>query len=153
MSAFASLFAYNRWCNERLMAACLGAPGGVVATPIDGTFESVLRTAQHLLGVETVYLQMMSGEDPSEPGRQPVAETAAALAEIDARLEAFVAGLDDATLARRFTVPWFERDFAVADGLLQVITHSCEHRADIASALNRLGVETPPIDYIARLLD
>ena len=41
------------------------------------------------------------------------------------------------------------KEFAVRDGLFQVLAHSIEHRADIAHFLSRLGYKTPPIDYIA----
>lgn len=157
MDVLSSLFEYNRWCNARILEACAAAPEELIRRPMDGLFESVLRTAQHLAQVEAVYLGFVGGSagtstSPRDWVAMGIEEVRTAVEEIDRAYLTFVTNLDAEVLERKFFVPWFEREFAVGDGLLQVVTHSCEHRADLASALNRLGVETPPIDYVARLL-
>jgi uncharacterized damage-inducible protein DinB len=34
-----------------------------------------------------------------------------------------------------------------------VATHSVEHRADLASAISRFGVPTPPLDYVVWVME
>lgn len=153
MHVLSSLFEYNRWCNARVLATCAAAPPDVLARPMDGLFENVLRTAQHLAQVEAVYLGFVGGGAiEADWLALPIDGVHQEMDRIDLAYLSFVEGATDSVLERRFYVPWFEREFRVGDGLLQVITHSCEHRADIGSALARVGVATPPIDYVVGLM-
>jgi hypothetical protein len=51
-----------------------------------------------------------------------------------------------------FHIPWFARDFTLATGLRQVLTHSGNHRADVNQWLPRFGVESADVDYIGLAL-
>jgi hypothetical protein len=51
-------------------------------------------------------------------------------------------------LVEGVAIPWFERDFTVAQCLRQVLTHSANHRADINQWLPRFGIESTDVDYI-----
>lgn len=142
------MFRYNAWANERILGAAAQLSQEQASAPVAGIYGSVLETARHMLGVERVYLELMGGDAPAFPeGLDAVGlnETAAALG---CAYQAFIAGLSNPDLGRRFRVPWFDREFTVGDGLIQVATHSIEHRADLASAISRLGATTPPLDYI-----
>jgi uncharacterized damage-inducible protein DinB len=39
----------------------------------------------------------------------------------------------------------------VRDGLLQVLSHSAQHRSQVLSWLSSQGVETPDLDYVLML--
>jgi uncharacterized damage-inducible protein DinB len=58
---------------------------------------------------------------------------------------------DEAWLESTFSVPWFGFALSRRDGLLQVWTHSAQHRAQVLSALGSHDIEVPDVDYIFML--
>ncbi len=149
MSTFASLYQYNAWANEQVLAVAEQLQSEQLTGPVEGMYGSILDTAAHMLGVEENFLLLMSGKEAKYPDKPGMATIRQRLAANGAGFESFVANLTGEELARRFLVPWFKREFTVEDGLLQAIVHSTEHRADLCGALTRAGLKTPPIDYIA----
>jgi uncharacterized damage-inducible protein DinB len=65
----------------------------------------------------------------------------------------FLSELTAAKLQRSFQMPGLGCDLTIEQGIIQVVTHSTQHRADLASALTRLGVTPPPLDYVQLLFD
>ena len=151
MNPLVSLVEYHRWANGRLLAVCRETATEKLEQAIDGTVESVLKTAWHMLAVQQAFIEMMTSALTAVPAEVPIDALAVRSEELDGRLEALVAGLTEGEAARMFLVPWFGKELTVQDGLLQLLTHSIEHRADMASALNRLGLKTPELDYIFRI--
>lgn len=149
MSTFASIYRYNGWANDQVMAVAEQLKPDQLTGPVEGMYGSVLDTAAHLLGVEENFLLLMSGKEAKYPDKPDAGTIRQRLAANSAGFESFVANLTNDDLARRFPVPWFKREFTVEDGLLQAIVHSTEHRADLCGAITRAGLKTPPIDYIA----
>jgi uncharacterized damage-inducible protein DinB len=100
----------------------------------------------HLAQVEFVYLRMIRGLAPDRLSRDLT------LDEIDSVLAETDTGLVEEARSRspeqRVRIPWFEREFGVAQCLRQVLTHSANHRADINGWLPRFGVESTDQDYI-----
>jgi uncharacterized damage-inducible protein DinB len=141
-------FRYSAWATRRFVGVMRGPEGARLLEPVEGIYGSVLQTLRHLLQVEDGYLELM-GVRPRVLPREPDIGTCTDLIDvISDSYVAFARQLAESDLARTFNIPWFERDSCVGDGLLQVLMHSTEHRADLASALTRLGANTPPIDYI-----
>jgi len=149
MSTIASLYEYNAWANERVMQVAEQVSSEQLAGPVEGMYGSILDTAAHLLGVEENFLLLMSGGETKRPDKPDIPTIRQRLAASGAGFDRFIANLKGDELARRFTVPWFKRQFTIEDGLVQVCIHSTEHRADLCAALTRAGLKTPPIDYIA----
>ena len=56
---------------------------------------------------------------------------------------------DEVWLETTLHVPWFDFEMTMRDGLLQVLTHSEQHRAQVLSVLGARGLETPEIDYVS----
>jgi uncharacterized damage-inducible protein DinB len=153
MQTLGSLVRYNTWANARILPLLsqLGEPQ--LTAPVEAMAGSILETAQHLLMVEQVYLQMIGGEVATRPEPTAAAELVEAAARAGAGYAALLGTLDESSLEVQFRVPWFEREFTRRDGLIQAITHSTEHRADLAAALTRAGVTTPPIDYVVSVIE
>jgi uncharacterized damage-inducible protein DinB len=149
MSSFVSLYRYNGWANEQVMAVAGQLTSEQLNGPVEGMYGSILDTAAHLFGVEENFRLLMTGKDAKYPDKPDAGTIRQRLAANNAEFERFVANLTNDDLARKFRVPWFKRDFTVEDGLLQTIVHSTEHRADLCGAMTRAGLKTPPIDYIA----
>jgi uncharacterized damage-inducible protein DinB len=57
----------------------------------------------------------------------------------------------DDTLASPLNVPWFDFAMTCRDGLLQVLTHSAQHRSQVLSRLSAQGIATPDLDYVLML--
>jgi uncharacterized damage-inducible protein DinB len=49
-------------------------------------------------------------------------------------------------------IPWIEFRPSARQALLQVLTHSAQHRPQLAMQLERLGVEVPNFDYITMVV-
>lgn len=153
MQTLLSLFHYNVWANGRILPLLNQLSSEQLSAPVEAMFGAILDTASHLLGVERVYLQMLSDEPAQRPPAFALEALAPTSAELGAGYHDLIARLDEAALTATFSVPWFKRNFTRRDGLLQVVTHSTEHRADLAAALTRFGIATPPIDYAVYVID
>lgn len=147
MRLLADAFEYNGWATHQLGAVCRGIPAEQVSGKEEWQYESILGLWQHINQVERAYLRLMGAATVPDPGDSLEGYLESAEACRDAFVT-FARSLDDAGMERMFTVPWFERDFTVGDGMFQVLSHSIEHRADVAHFLSRLGHQTPPIDYV-----
>ncbi|OAI40289.1 hypothetical protein AYO38_06135 [bacterium SCGC AG-212-C10] len=142
-------FQYDAWATDRLLTVTALLDETQLNQKVDGMFGSTLDTWRHQIQVSYVYHRMIFGGLPErEFAAAPLPELVEVAATLGPLYDEATTNLGEGELQRKFNVPWFERDFSVEDGLFQVITHSIEHRADIASALSRFGLETPPIDYV-----
>jgi uncharacterized damage-inducible protein DinB len=66
----------------------------------------------------------------------------------------WIAGLQDADLARRIETPFIPgQTFSIEQALLQVCMHSHGHRAQCATRLRQLGGIPPSMDFILWLKD
>jgi uncharacterized damage-inducible protein DinB len=105
-----------------------------------------------MISVETNYLRLMRGEPPRA---ERFAQVSEALERTDAVSEEYLALITEASefdLTRLFRMPGLGRKLSLEQGLIQVATHSTQHRADLASALTRLGQEPPALDYVQLLM-
>jgi uncharacterized damage-inducible protein DinB len=142
-------YQHNAWANARVFGAAARLTEEQLEEAMPGIYGGVHATARHLVEVEDGFLALITRDATRE--RLPemrLDELTDVLANRDQRFIELVTSLDDGALEQRFFIPWFKREARVGDGLLQVLNHSTEHRADLASALTRLGIETPPVDYI-----
>lgn len=147
MRLLVDAFEYNAWATRQLIDVCGRIPQEQLTRRQEWQYNSLLGLWRHIDDVERAYLGLMGVAERPEPKDSIEAYLASADAS-GAAFAPFVEGLDVRGMERLFNIPWFGRDFTVADGLFQVLTHSTQHRADIAHFLARLGHDTPPIDYV-----
>lgn len=146
MSHFADLFEYNAWANRQVFALTDQMTDEQRAAEMPELGGSVLELLDHTIRVEQAFLALMTGGERPDRGR-PYSQVREALA-------SSIAGYSDALpalerrIADRFAVPWFEREFTIEQALLQVATHSVQHRAGICAGIYRAGLEPPGLDYI-----
>ncbi len=152
MKTFALLFRHNAWANDRIIVSLGQAPAELLGPPGDGrngtTAAPPLQRLQHQLFVERGFLDALNGV-PRMP-QPPVTLDAMGAYSLETA-EGFAAlcgGLEDEALDRLFQVPWWERDFPVRTGLLQPLSHSGQHRAELAWILAGAGIDTGNLDYI-----
>ena len=145
----ADAFGHHVWATLQLIDACSPLGAEQLATPVPGTYGSILETTRHLVGADAAYLFVVSG------GRRPeIAEAGMGLAELRAAMEAngpawsVVLGedLDPAAIVVRHRDDGSTSSAPLGIRLAQAIHHGTDHRSQICTALTSLGIEPPSID-------
>lgn len=147
-------FDYERDAHARVLAAMNAVPPERRGVP---EFQKAATLLSHILEVRRLWLFRM-GAAREGPGLADMWRTGASLDELAPRLDAmhaiwsrYLAGLDDAAIARTFEYRSFEgQPFrnSVADILTQLYGHSLYHRGQIALLLRMMGAEPAPTDYL-----
>jgi uncharacterized damage-inducible protein DinB len=71
--------------------------------------------------------------------------------ELGAGFLRLVDSADADQLGQALNIPWFAFAVDVREGLLQVLTHSAQHRSQVLSWLSGRGTPTPDLDYVVML--
>jgi uncharacterized damage-inducible protein DinB len=154
MRTLPDLFAYNAWANAQVFAICRDLDQARLDENAPGTYGTLTETLKHLVQVETNYAHMLQEQPlPTAEARDAFfahdvpwfAEAAAQAGRVYAKL---VADASDAWYDEPLHVPWFDFALTKQDGLLQVLSHSAQHRAQVCSALGQRGVVVPDLDYV-----
>ena len=154
MRTLTDLFAYNAWANAQVFVACRDVDQARLDAQAPGTFGTLTDTLKHLAQAEMAYAYML--QDKPLPTREERAEIfahdlawlAGALAQIGQEYAALVANASAAFYDEPLNVPWFDFALTKRDGLLQVLSHSAQHRAQVFSVLGQHGVAVPDLDYV-----
>lgn len=156
-SLFAMLAAYNAWANERLFAASARLPDGDYRAEQGVFFHSLHGTLNHLLVGDRIWMHRFTGE-----GEEPKLLAAIlyddfpslreARRKEDARILAYVAGLEEAalvgTIRYRSTRSPAELEQPLAPLLLHFFNHQTHHRGQAHAVLTRLTDEAPSLDLL-----
>lgn len=149
MSYLADLLAYNAWANAVVLAATDELTGEQLAFSMPELGGSALELLDHTAQVQANFLGIMTGA--GRPGRGEDRTYPAMRALLTSTSDGLCAALPD--LERRanalFELPWFGRSFTIETGVIQVATHSVQHRAGICAGVARAGREVRTLDYIA----
>jgi uncharacterized damage-inducible protein DinB len=145
-------FDHHLWANDVLLDLHEGLADEQLASPVPGTYGSILDTMRHIVGADAWYLFVLTG------GRTPrIDEDAMSLQELRAVAathrgdwhallaerrdpeEVVVAHRDDGT----------EGHAPLGIRLAQAIHHGTDHRSQICTGLTALGIQPPDIDVWA----
>jgi uncharacterized damage-inducible protein DinB len=152
-----SLFAYNRWANDRVLSACRAlGPDQYDGEPVPG-WGSVRSTLVHLADATWIWARRIEGEPVA--GRQTEAEvpTLDDAARLLARGQDAFERLVDTLAADpgRLAAIWSYRNFEGKALELplwavfrHVVNHATYHRGQIASKFGRMGVTPAPTDLV-----
>jgi uncharacterized damage-inducible protein DinB len=139
----------NAWSNHRLLRACASLDEAAYAAPRTGFFPSIRATLDHILEVDTYYLDMLEGRSraPWTPA-SGFAELDSAQRRSDERLIAFCDGLHE---ERAGTLIVLERDDgprseAVHAVLTHLFVHQIHHRGQAHAMLSGTAVPPPQLD-------
>ena len=151
---FASLYAYNRWADRRVLEACRKlTPEQYAAEPAPG-WSSVRSSIVHIAVVTEVWLRGVAGEAvetvPTEADL-PTVDDAERL--LDRAYELFTNVVPTLTPEQLATPRTFRGRSRVAVlppwvVLRHLVNHSTYHRGQVAAKLKRLGVEPPGTDLV-----
>lgn len=145
-------FGHHVWATVQLIDACSALDAQQLATPVPGTYGSIVDTLRHLVGSDAWYLFVISG------GSSPqIDEDAMGLPEL--RSAALAQGAAWSSILDEDRDPDTEVVAHRDDGslgyaplgirLAQVLHHGTDHRSQICTCLSTLGVEPPDIDVWA----
>jgi uncharacterized damage-inducible protein DinB len=147
-------YAHNAWANARTLAACQALDQAQLEERAPGTYGTIQDTIRHMVGVEDAYFHMLRDEAPPSQGApeayfaQGVAWFIRRSAELAREYAELVANIGPDGLEQPLDVPWFDFALTKHDGLVQVISHSAQHRAQILSVLGERGFEVPGLDFV-----
>lgn len=138
-SVLTTLAAHNEWANQRIFAACSEVSPTDLKEARDG-YDSIVGILEHLVQVEHSFFELAHGRQPRKIHTEELEELRAECAEADRTYVEYVAGLDHTRAAtERFLVPWFGFEITLVEGILQPLTHSHKHRADVSMLLPTIG--------------
>jgi uncharacterized damage-inducible protein DinB len=140
---------YNNWANAQVFAACQNLTPQQLSASAPGTYGSIHATLGHIIAAEADYINRMTGSGPQPPFRwqdRPALED----------IFAFSSEVAEAWFDVIQSVPLNQIVHEEEDGntidykasllFLQVVNHGIEHRTNITTILNGLGLPTPEID-------
>jgi uncharacterized damage-inducible protein DinB len=148
-SLLADAFGHHVWATLKLLDSLADLSLEQLHSSVDGTYGSILETAQHLVGADCSYLFVIGGG--SRPRIDEEAMDVAALrAEMETNGPAWVEILDE-------EIDPEEQLLRIRDDgstllapkgirLAQALHHGTDHRSQICTALTQLGIEPPAID-------
>jgi uncharacterized damage-inducible protein DinB len=130
------MYQHNAWANQRVLDVVGGLQSTTISDGAKGTFGSIEQTVKHMIGVEDVYLIRILGKELTTHGSQDdylahdltwFRQRSADLGRDYARL---LASANEQLLERELVMPWIRVPLTVREGLIQVLSHSAQHRPD-----------------------
>ncbi|HKV83734.1 MAG TPA: DinB family protein [Ktedonobacterales bacterium] len=151
MDTLRSLYAYNAWANARVFAVCRDIDQPRLEAQAPGTYGTIARTLQHLVVVEDAYIHMLLGDSLERVESREdhdVGWFADRSAQLGREYPDLLANAGESFYADALVIPWFDFTLTKHDGLLQVLSHSAQHRAQVLSIVGARGQEVPDLDYV-----
>jgi uncharacterized damage-inducible protein DinB len=151
---FASLFAFNRWANAKMLDACRKlTPEQYAAEPVPG-WTSVRATVYHIVIVTDGWLRTLADDPdqsfPTEAEVPTVDDAVRILERAYGTLDGVLPKLTPELLATPRT---FKRRGRIANlppwvVLRHVVNHTTYHRGQVASKLKRFGIQQAETDLV-----
>jgi len=151
---FATLFAFNRWANDKMLDACRKLTGEqYAAEPVPG-WSSVRATVYHIAVVTDGWLRALANDPdqtmPTEAEIQTADDAAKLLDRAYRTLDGLLASLTTEALATPRKLSRRGRTATLPPWLVlrHVVNHTTYHRGQVASKLKRFEVQQPETDMV-----
>ena len=142
-------FAYNRWANQRLVAAAALLAADDLTRDLRASFGSVHGTLLHILSGERLWLRFWQDGSLVPPLGSADCPTLRALevswAAVENDQQAFLAAVTDDLLQAERIVDG--QAYRLGDLVQHLLNHSTYHRGQVAVLLRQLGQRPPATDY------
>jgi uncharacterized damage-inducible protein DinB len=152
---FASLYAYNRWADLRVLDACRKLTAEQYASEPSHGWSSVRSTIVHIAVVTRGWLggladEALVGDIPTEADLPTVDDAARLLDEAQQTLEGLLPKLTPEWLAAPKLLIRGSRSATLPPWVVlrHVVNHATYHRGQVASKLKRFGIEQPATDFV-----
>ncbi len=147
-SVLKMMAAHNAWANQRVFAACSEIDSAKLNEATDD-YDSIVGILEHLVQVEHAFFELAHARVPQRIESEDLAELREKCAQIDREYVDYASALDPGDAdTKRFLVPWFGFEISLTEGLVQPLTHSHKHRADVSMLLPHLGGSGVEMDFI-----
>jgi uncharacterized damage-inducible protein DinB len=141
-----TLFHHNRWANGRLLEFCEALSDEQLDSTAVGGFGSIRDTLRHIVSSEVSYVERVNDKKfPTPLPREDFPGFAllkdAAQWASDELLQLALTARQDMVVRQR--PPRDPIEYPLAGLMVQAITHSTEHRAQVATIITQLGLQSP----------
>jgi uncharacterized damage-inducible protein DinB len=147
--------AWTVWADTQHLRALAHVAPEHLVVETGTSFGSLLGTAAHVVGAETVWIARFRGESPDRvPGLvdwPDFASLESAWGEAHAELQFFLAGLTNEQLSGDFvysSTSGQARRQPLWQGVFHLVQHSTYHRGQLASLSRQLGYAPPSTDLV-----
>ena len=148
-STLAEFIRYNTWANQQVLAACQNLSQSQLTAPIPGAYGSVLATFRHLLWAEADYLNRITGARPQPSFNwddgPSLAEMSAYAAQVGAAFLDTVQRVPPTQMVHE-EENGLTLDYQARQLFMQLVNHGIEHRTNLTTYLNSLGLAAPEVD-------
>jgi uncharacterized damage-inducible protein DinB len=159
-AAIATIFEYNYWANQRILAAASKVREEQLSTPSAFPRGNLRATLIHILDAEYGWRLLLSrGEEAPDLTEQDF-PTLASLEDRwrheEGRMREYLAGLTDENLQEvvHYTNPQgIARERIRWHGLYHVVNHGTQHRSEAAAMLTDQGQSPGDIDFTVYLVE
>jgi uncharacterized damage-inducible protein DinB len=143
------LIRYNNWANAQVFEACQDLTTEQLAATTPGAYGNIRDTLMHMIWAEADYIGRLTGDQPYPSFKRDDPYTVADLAAFASQVAPVL--LDT---VQRFPLDHIvheEEDGSFIDYqarflYIQVINHGIEHRTNVTTILNGLGLPVPEVD-------
>jgi uncharacterized damage-inducible protein DinB len=145
-SVLVTLFAHNTWANLKLLDFCERLSDAQLDTTAIGGFGSIRDTLYHIVSAEVSYVERVNERLPAQPLSKGQLPAFAVLKDAvrwagDEMLQLALSAREDTRVRQRS--PRMIIEYRLASLMVQAISHSIEHRTQIAAIITQLGMEPP----------
>jgi uncharacterized damage-inducible protein DinB len=150
-----TLVEFNYWARDRMLQSVSALDVEQYVKPMGNSFSSVRDTVVHIYSAEWVWCSRWHGTSPSSPiaasDYRDLAAVTSVWHELEAKIRAFVGGLDDAGISN-------EIDYRLMNGqasrspiwqmVQHLVNHGTYHRGQVATLLRQLAAKPASTDLI-----
>jgi uncharacterized damage-inducible protein DinB len=147
------LIEYDRWANDKLLAAIDGLGADELDRPREAYFGSIATNLRHIVVVQRRWLARWRGE-PLPPADVPLGPWREAFAAAHAAVAGYVGSLSDADLDRivKYTTgAGVAGEQPLGHLVTHLVNHGTAHRAETGLLLERMGRSPGDLDYLVFL--
>jgi uncharacterized damage-inducible protein DinB len=147
-SVLSALFEHNAWANLKLLDFCERLSDDQLDANAIGGYGTIRDTLLHSIRAEVSYVERVNGRLPAHPPAPGQFPGFAALRDAarwagDEMLALAASARADTRVRQR--PPRDLIEYSLANLIAQAITHSTEHRTQIATVITQLGLEPPDL--------
>jgi uncharacterized damage-inducible protein DinB len=150
-----TLYAFNRWANNRIIAATRLLSAADLTRDLRTSHGSVRGTMVHTLWSEWIWLQRWHGESPKRVFAQEEFPDVDAIQsrwrDLEGHQQDFLAALTEKRLHRTLSyenIVGQRWEYPLVHMMQHVVNHSSYHRGQVVTLLRQLGQVPPVTDFL-----